>query len=105
MKSEHAAGNKILCVISPQENAYSQTFVRAHKEYLPAIIKSLYAKDYENFSDDNGPLVRPELAGRLSRALQRRLLKVEPQFFQQRAMANFLERNKVDAILAEFGPT
>ena len=105
MKSEHAERERILCVISPRENAYSQTFVRAHKEYLPAKIKSLYAKDYENFSDDNGPLVRPELAGRLSRALQRRLLKVDSQFFQQRAMANFLADNKVDAVLAEFGPT
>jgi glycosyltransferase involved in cell wall biosynthesis len=105
MKPEHAAGKKILCVLSPRENAYSQTFVQAHKKYLPATIKSLYAKDYENFSDDNGPLVRPELAGRLSRALQRKLLKVDSQFFQQRAMAKFLEDNKVDAILAEFGPT
>ena len=106
MKSEHAAaGKKVLCVISPQENAYSQTFVRAHKEYLPATIKSLYAKDYENFSDDNGPLVGPEPAGRLGRALLRRSLKLHPQFFQQRAMARFLERNNVDAILAEFGPT
>lgn len=105
MKPEHVAGKKVLCVISPRENAYSQTFVRAHKEYLPATIKSLYAKDYENFSDDNGPLLRPELAGRLSRALQRRLLKVDSQSFQERAMAKFLEDNKVDAILAEFGPT
>jgi glycosyltransferase involved in cell wall biosynthesis len=96
---------QILCVLSPQENAYSQTFVRAHKEYLPAKIVSLYATDYENFSDDNGPLIGTELAGRLSRALQRRLLKLEPQFFQQRAMANFLADNKVDAVLAEFGPT
>jgi len=96
---------RILCVISPKENAYSQTFVRAHKEYLPAKIKSLYAKDYENFSDENGPLVGPELASRLGRALLRRSLKLDPQFFQQRALARFLEQNRVDAILAEFGPT
>ena len=96
---------QVVCVITPQENAYSQTFVRAHKEYLPAKIVSLYASDYENFSDDNGPLVGTELPGRLNRALQRRLFKLGPNFFQQRAMANFLEDNKVDVILAEFGPT
>ena len=105
MKSEHASSEKVVCVITPQENAYSQTFVRAHKEYLPAKIVSLYATDYENFSDDNGPLVGTALAGRLSRSLQRRLLKVEPDFFQQRAMANFLADNRVDVVLAEFGPT
>jgi colanic acid/amylovoran biosynthesis glycosyltransferase len=103
MKSN--SSERILCVISPQENAYSQTFVRAHKEYLPAKIKSLYAKDYENFSDDNGPLVGAELAGRLGRALLRRSLKLDPQFFSQRALTRFLEQNRVDAVLAEFGPT
>jgi colanic acid/amylovoran biosynthesis glycosyltransferase len=103
MKSN--SSERILCVISPQENAYSQTFVRGHKEYLPAKIKSLYAKDYENFSDDNGPLVGPELAGRLGRALLRRSLKLDPQFFSQRALTRFLEQNRVDAVLAEFGPT
>ena len=96
---------RTLCVLSPQEDAYSQTFVRAHKEYLPAKIVSLYTTDYENFSDENGPLVGPELAGRLFRSLQRRVLKVDRDFFQQRAMANFMERNRVDAVLAEFGPT
>jgi len=96
---------RILCVVSPQENAYSQTFVRAHKEHLPATIKSLYATDYENFSDDNGPLVGPELPGRLGRALLRRSLKLDREFFQQRALANFLAGNRVDAVLAEFGPT
>jgi hypothetical protein len=60
---------KIVCVISPQENAYSQTFVRAHKELLPAQIKSLYASDYENVSDEHGPLVRRTLAPRLRRAV------------------------------------
>lgn len=95
----------ILCVISPQENAYSQTFVRAHKEYLPAKIKSLYARDYENFSDDNGPLVGPELAGRLGRALLRRSLRLDREYFQQHALRRFLTRNRVEAVMAEFGPT
>ena len=106
MKSTaHNRSEPILCIISPQENAYSQTFVRAHKEHLPAKIKSLYATDYENFSDENGPLIGPELPGRLGRALLRRSLKLDNRFFQLRAFARFLEQNKVDAVLAEFGPT
>jgi len=96
---------RTLCVIAPQQHAYSQTFVRAHKEYLPARIKSLYASDYENLSDDDGPLVRPELAGRLYRAIVRRSLNVDWRYFQQQALERFLLRNKVDAVLAEFAPT
>src|SRR5215213_1206644 len=102
---EHKQSQRILCVISPQENAYSQTFVRAHKEHLPAKIKSLYAKDYENFSDENGPLVGPELTRRLGRALLRRSLNLDRQYFQQHALRRYLVLNRVDAVLAEFGPT
>ena len=94
-----------VCVISPQENTYSQTFVRAHKEYLPATIKSLYASDYENLTDEHGPLVRPALAARLRRAVLRRSLNLDSNYFQQQALQRFFVRNRVDAVLAEFGPT
>jgi colanic acid/amylovoran biosynthesis glycosyltransferase len=95
----------VLCVVSPQQDAYSQTFVRAHKEYLPAKVKSLYAKTYESFFDDDGPLVKPELAGRLRRAILRRSLSLESRHFEQRALRQFLRRNRVEAVLAEFGTT
>lgn len=94
-----------ICVISPQENAYSQTFVRAHKELLPAEVKSLYAADYENVSDEDGPLVKPALAPRLRRALLRRSLNLDANYFQQQALERFLTKNKIEAVLAEFGPT
>jgi len=94
-----------LCVISPQENAYSQTFVRAHKQYLPATIKSLYAQDYENLTDEHGPLVSPALAGRIRRAVLQRSLKLDSHHFQEQALQKFLTKNRVEAVLAEFGPT
>jgi glycosyltransferase involved in cell wall biosynthesis len=94
-----------VCIITPQENAYSETFVRAHKAYLPATIKSLYANDYENVTDDHGPLVRPTFTARLGRALLRRSLSLDSNYFQQQALREFLLRNKIDAVLAEFAPT
>jgi len=96
---------RVVCVISPQENAYSQTFVRAHKELLPAQIKSLYASDYENVSDEQGPLVRRTLAPRLRRAVLRRSLNLDHNYFQQQALEQYLVKNKIDAVLAEFAPT
>jgi colanic acid/amylovoran biosynthesis glycosyltransferase len=96
---------RIVCVISPQENAYSQTFIRAHKDYLPAETKSLYASDYENVSDELGPLVRPALARRLRRALLRRSFNLDSNYFQQQALQRFLKQNRIEAVLAEFGPT
>jgi len=96
---------RVLCIVSPNKNAYSQTFIRAHKENLPATIRALYASDYNNLSDENGPLVQPALRDRLRRALLRRSLKLEPGYFEKQAASRFLMRNRVDAVLAEFGPT
>lgn len=102
-----SAGQKtqrVVCVVSPQQ-AYSQTFIQAHRENLPARVVNLYVQNYETFNDDNGPLVKPELTGRLTRAILRRSLNFDAQYFQQRALRGFLRRNRVEAVLAEFGPT
>lgn len=96
---------RVICVASPYRNAYSETFVRAHRELLPAKIENLYGTDYETLSDDAGPLVKPELAARLTRTILRRSLRLNAQHFQQQALRRFLQRNKVEAVLAEFGPT
>lgn len=96
---------RVVCVVSPQQHAYSQTFIQAHREHLPARVVNLYVQNYETFADDDGPLVKPELAGRLTRAVLRRSLNVDAQHFQQQALRSFLRRSRVDAVLAEFGPT
>jgi colanic acid/amylovoran biosynthesis glycosyltransferase len=96
---------RVVCVVSPQQHAYSQTFIQAHRERLPARVANLYVQNYETLADDNGPLVKPELVSRLTRAILQRSLNVDAQQFQQRALRGFLRRNRVDAVLAEFAPT
>ena len=103
--SSSGASQRTVCVVAPQQHAYSQTFVRAHKERLPAKIISLYAADYESLSDGEKPLVGSEFAGRLYRAVLRRSLNLDWRYFQQQALERFLLRNKTDAVLAEFAPT
>jgi len=106
-QSELAKRNRerVVCIVSPQENAYSQTFVRAHRDYLPAQVKSLYANDYENVSDEHGPLLRVALGPRLRRAVLRRSLKLDANYFHQQELQQFLVKNRIEAVLAEFGPT
>ena len=100
-----AEQQRVVCIVSPSRNVYSQTFVCAHKESLPARIKSLYGGSNQSFSDDNGPLVQPALSRRLARAVLRRSLKLQAEHFEKQALKRFLLVNKVDALLAEFGPT
>jgi len=94
----------VLCVLSPRKDVYSQTFVRAHKERLPATIKSLYIPDYESFATDDGLLLKPVMVGRLKRAILKRVMNLNRSDLEQQAVQQFLERNKVDVVLAEFGP-
>jgi colanic acid/amylovoran biosynthesis glycosyltransferase len=98
-------GRRVVCVVTPKKDTYSQTFVRAHIENLPASVKVLYAGDYQSFSDDRGPLVQSALPRRLTRAVLRRSLKLGAGYFEKRALKRFLLDNGVEAVLAEFGPT
>ena len=95
---------RVLCVLSPRKDVYSQTFVRAHRERLPATIKSLYIPDYESFTTDGGALLSTGMAPRIKRAIVKRVMNLQRAELETRAVQQFLVRNKVDAVLAEFGP-
>lgn len=66
-------GQPVICIVKPNENAYSETFIRAHLERLPANVKAV-----------SGVWFSPN---------------------QDRSkLKQFILQNKVDAVLAEFGP-
>ena len=47
-----------ICIISPDKNAYSETFIRAHIERLPEKVYFLYGGDFPLYEEDGEPLVR-----------------------------------------------
>jgi glycosyltransferase involved in cell wall biosynthesis len=63
-----------ICIVSPNENAYSETFIHAHIERLPARIIPLYRNSFP--------------------------LGQDPRVIRQ-----FFWENKVEALLAEYGPS
>jgi colanic acid/amylovoran biosynthesis glycosyltransferase len=95
----------VICVISPSKNIYSETFIRAHIERLPATVKVLYGGWFPTYREDDEPLVSPDLASRIVRAAGQGLFRLPPQYFQIRALRDFLKVNKIEAVLAEYGPT
>lgn len=93
-----------VCIISYNKFAYSETFIRAHIERLPAKVKLLYGGWFPIYAENDRPLVSSNLASRIARSVLRRSLRLPPQHFQTKSVRRFLETNKVDAVLAEYGP-
>lgn len=98
--------SKTVCIIHPNPNANTETFIRAHIERLPARTKVLSGEVFPTYTEENEFLLPPLLA-RL-----RRSANVLPHLAQSAiitvgnlALNRFLKKNKVDVILAEFGPT
>ncbi len=96
-----------VCIVSPNKDAYSESFIHAHIERLPARIKVLYGRhlfDYRH-QDDDRQLLTHTLPRRLVRGGVRRVLRLPESYFEETALKRFLKKNRVDAVLAEYGTT
>lgn len=95
-----------LCVVQPNADSYSESFIRAHLERLPASVRVLYDGWFPRLCDDGRLLVPPPLG------LARRNLRRLPAFARgavglvgDGALAAFLRRARFEVVLAEYGPT
>jgi len=100
----------VICVTTPDKNTYSETFIRAHIERLPATVKLLYGGKLSRgelpyYTEDDQPLVSSRFHYRIVRAILRRLLNLPSDHFHKMAILRFLKVNQVNAVLAEYGPT
>lgn len=102
MKEHQKKEQKTVCIISPNRNAYSETFILAHIKRLPAKVKVLYGGWR---TEDDKPLLSSKMHHRAIRYIIRNLLKLPPDYFELKAIKKFFRKNKVDAVLAEYGPT
>jgi len=98
-------GSPVVCIISPNAQAYSETFIRAHIERLPATVKMLYGGWFPTYTEDGSPLLSSHVGPRIVRACARRVLRWPPEYFPTRALARFLVAHAVEVVLAEYGPT
>lgn len=107
-----------VAVVSPNRGRYSETFIRAHVERLPAEVGTtvhLHGAVLPLWQDGERRLPPRafHLAGRLAEKLFDRdrrkvtsfLARQLPNRFRERALARRLRREGVDVVLAEFGHT
>ncbi|MBN8852301.1 MAG: hypothetical protein BGO55_00965 [Sphingobacteriales bacterium 50-39] len=100
----HINSRKInLALVSPNKNAYSETFISLHRTEIDANIHFLWQEALPEMSEE-GPFMRYNFFGKVLRKLSRtffpRLLNLH-----EIRIAGYLKRHHIDVILAEFGFT
>ncbi len=90
--------SKTLAIFSPNQNAYSETFIQAHKN-LPFKIKFYYGGSIPRSLEGEKNLFRFSLNQKIK-------IRFDKRFnLSEHALINSLKREKIDCILAEYGTT
>lgn len=91
-----------IAIFAPNENVYSETFIKAHKEQLKGDIKFLYGDWIPKFEEKKG-----SLETYYNRQFKAKLEKLLPFFIYKNIkinyLKNYLKKEKIDVVLAEYG--
>jgi glycosyltransferase involved in cell wall biosynthesis len=99
-------GKRIISVIVPEKDVYSETFIRAHIDRLPAKVKALYGYPFPRETGDKDSLYIPSgILYRVRKLVGAYLWGYSERLHQQRILERYLLRNNVQAVLAEYGHT
>ena len=105
---QNSPHNFRICIVAPEKSAYSETFIHAHIQRLPGTIYPLYGGSFPIYKNNGEALLRP--LGLWRRGFQLILRKVFKFSFSEegqrrKALKKFILDNKIEAVLAEYGPT
>lgn len=92
-----------ICIISNKIPVYSETFIRAHIERLPAEIIFLHGKNFPQYDQRDRAIVPNNLQNRLILKIAPKIANLLPHFLETRAFKKLLQQNQVQAVLAEYG--
>lgn len=90
-----------LCIVSPNRNAWSETFIANHIAHLPGVELTLTDGHLPKRDLEGEPLLAPTL---LKRVVQR-VRKADPQELLRGTIVRLLKRHRIEVVLAEYGPT
>ncbi|WP_200387901.1 glycosyltransferase [Thiocapsa imhoffii] len=93
-----------MAVVSPNKNAYSETFIKAHRELLDADVRYYSDGFIPRVLDCQGPLSSNALPWLLRQRLRRRLYGSQLSL-DELALLDSFDQQKVDVVLAEYGMT
>ena len=91
-----------LCIIKPNKDAFSETFVQEHIDRLPGNKKVIYGGAFPVY-DHEGKFLIKSVFGLISYLLQKRLFKKLNIAVRTKALFEYLKREKIDVVFAEYG--
>ncbi|MFC5413065.1 glycosyltransferase [Larkinella bovis] len=98
--------NKILniALVSPNKNAYSETFIEAHKN-LNGNIFYYYGGHFPNYLENKGNIaLKRNIIFFLFKKIKKKILRI-PLSIAEQDLVYSLKKNKIDVVLAEYGQT
>lgn len=91
-----------LCIIKPNDAVYSETFIQNHIDFLKGNKTVLYGGDFPLYKSDGSLLIESKL-DLLIYLIKKRIFKHSDIAVRNKALMSFLNKNKVDVVLAEYG--
>ena len=89
-----------LCIIKPNKDAFSETFIQEHINRLPGNKKVLYGGSFPVYDHEGKYLIRSKL-GLLSYLIQKRILGKKDIKVRTNALVNYLKEQKIDVVFVE----
>lgn len=91
-----------IAILSPSQNAYSETFIQAHKNLLHGNVFYYYGTISNLTLEGKGSILKG-MKRYFFKSIDK--LKRKPFEAEKKALVNSLKSNKIDVILAEYGTT
>jgi colanic acid/amylovoran biosynthesis glycosyltransferase len=91
-----------LCIIKPNKDAFSETFIQEHINRLPGNKKVIYGGAFPVYDHEGNFLVK-SWAGLLSYLIQKKILKRKSIGVRTNALVKYFKVQKIDIVFAEYG--
>jgi len=93
-----------LAIISPNQNAYSETFIQAHKRIPGVKVFYYYGGGIPNFLEGHGAVASKALWAKIHRNIQHRIKTTDLNLSEEALVSSF-KKHRIDCVLAEYGTT
>lgn len=93
-----------LAILSPSQNAYSETFIQAHKSIPDITVYYYYGDCIPTHLEGEGAITSKRFTDRIFQKISNSILKSDLRP-NEKALLNSFVKKKVDCVLAEYGTT
>ena len=91
-----------LCIIKPNKDAFSETFIQEHINRLPGNKKVLYGGSFPLYDHEGNYLIKSKLR-LLSYLIQKRIFRKKDIKVRTNALVDYLKTQKIDIVFSEYG--